>query len=102
MCLSRIVTTISDPLVHRTIKLRWLLGTERHDHARPLLDGPLDLASQATSKVTAHNVDDCFVTIAELPVLDSVPLCIGRQHFAQALRATLDQGIPRSATSRMA
>jgi hypothetical protein len=88
---------VSDPLVHRTVKLRRVLGTERHDHARPVLDGLLDRASQAASEVAAHHVDDCLAAIAELPVLHAVPLCIGRQHFAQDLRATRDQGSPRPA-----
>jgi hypothetical protein len=39
----------------------------------PLL---LDWASQAASEVATHHVDDCFAALAELPVLDSVPLAL--------------------------
>lgn len=49
------------------------------------------------ARLRLNRVDDCLAAIAELPLLNSVPLCIGRQHFAQDLRATLDQGIPRPA-----
>jgi hypothetical protein len=65
------------------VELRRLLGTERHDHARPLLEGLLDSASQAASEVATHHVDDGLAAIAELPALHAVPLCIGRQHFTQ-------------------
>ncbi len=58
---------VSDPLIHRTVKLHRLLGAERHDHARPVLDGLLDSASQAASEVASHHVDDCLAAIAELP-----------------------------------